>query len=94
MSLHLSSMRFAVFASLLTGLVLVSACGDDDDSAAGGPSCAELKTQVDACTTLSQSFKDSFLTTCAEPRITAACRSCLNGKVCGVTENCDRVCGK
>ncbi len=96
MSIRNSAVRHATAAIVAASFLAVGACGDDDSStsSSGGPSCAELKTQVDACTTIKQETKDAFLATCAEPRFTASCRSCLNGKLCGVTEDCDRLCGK
>jgi hypothetical protein len=66
-------------------------CGSDDGDA-DAPSCEELQTQIDACTNISQNGKDSLGPFCATA--SAACRSCLDGKLCGTTEQCDPACGK
>jgi hypothetical protein len=69
--------------------------GDDGGGDAGAneaPSCEELKTQIDACTNISQPTKDGFLGVCAE--FSAECRACLDNVLCGVTEQCDPACGK
>src|SRR5262249_4738153 len=56
------------------------------------PSCENLKAQIDACDKISQDAKDSMPAFCAG--VSEACRACLDGTLCGVTEQCDPVCGK
>ena len=73
--------------SLLACIALL-ACGDD---AAKAPSCEELQRQINTCS-FPQTTKDQFMSFCTGK--TEACRACLDGKLCGVTESCDSACGK
>lgn len=72
--------------------IVEPAAGDAGTDASTAPSCDVLQAQVDACTTLSQNSKDTFPTFCSS--ISAGCRACLDGVLCGVTEQCDSLCGK
>jgi hypothetical protein len=53
-------------------------------------SCATLQGQIDACTNVPASTKESFGPFCAAA--SAACRACLDQNLCGVTEQCDPLC--
>ncbi len=80
--------KFFVTVAVSIALGLASyACGD---SAKAAPSCADLQKQLNGCTTIKQSTKDSFGTFCGAS--SEACRSCLDGVLCGVTEQCDPQC--
>jgi hypothetical protein len=72
-------------------VALAYACGPTSGAKAA-PSCADLQSQLNACTNISQSTKDKFAGFCATAA--DACRSCLDGNLCGVTEQCDPACGK
>ena len=80
------------FVASFAFALLAIACGTSSSSAA--PTCAQLQTQINACPNFSQADKDSLGPFCASPRATDACRSCLDGHLCGVTEQCDPQCGK
>jgi hypothetical protein len=73
--------------------LLTFACGTSSSSTTA-PTCAQLQAQIDACPGFSQADKDSLGPFCASARATDACRSCLDGHLCGVTEQCDPQCGK
>ena len=69
--------------------------GSDGAPADGGkaaPTCAALEMQFDACMNVPQSVKDQLARFCATA--SEACRSCLDGTLCGTTEQCDPVCLK
>ena len=66
--------------------------GNAVDSGKTPPTCAQLQTQINACTNISQSGKDALGPFCATA--SDACRSCLDGTLCGVTSQCDPQCGK
>ncbi len=59
-----------------------------------GPSCEDLSAQYAACKNATDKQKQSFVAACQQPRITDACRRCLDGKLCGDTEACNPSCGK
>lgn len=69
------------------------ACGTSSSSTTA-PTCAQLQTQINTCPGFSQADKDSLGPFCASARATDACRSCLDGHLCGVAEQCDPQCGK
>ena len=64
------------------------------DSGKPAPTCAQLQAQINACPGFTQAQKDQLGPFCASPTATDACRSCLDGNLCGVTEQCDPQCGK
>lgn len=75
-------------------LILASGCGPGG-STASAPSCDELLTEYKTCQPVrTQGQLDTFNSFCASPRASDSCRSCLKGKLCGVTESCDPACGK
>jgi hypothetical protein len=84
-----SAMRL-LFRSAL-GL-FVFACGTSSKDDHPAPTCEQLQSQIDGCSNLPQTAKDSLGPFCA--KASEACRSCLDGKLCGVTEQCDPACGK
>ena len=86
-------MRTSTLVVTFTLGLLAFACGPSS-SATSAPTCAQLQTQINACPNFSQADKDSLGPFCASPRATDACRSCLDGHLCGVTEQCDPQCGK
>jgi hypothetical protein len=51
-----------------------------------------MKTEIDACDNISQETKDAFSKVCAG--FSEDCRACLDGTLCGVTEQCDPLCKK
>lgn len=100
--------RFVRKGAVLVACVLaLAACsggggdagsGDGNGSADGAPTCDDLQVEANGCKTSTQGEKDQFAqvaATCkSQARFTADCRKCLSGKICGVTESCDPLCGK
>ena len=67
----------------------LAACKSDTDDSA--PTCADLRAQYDACPGgHTKENSDAFDAVC--PQVSEDCRSCLDGKLCGVTEQCDSLC--
>ena len=66
--------------------------GGPADGGKSAPTCNALQTQLDACSNVSQPAKDQLARFCATA--SEACRSCLDGTLCGTTEQCDPLCGK
>lgn len=60
----------------------------------GAPSCQDLSAQYAACANATDKQKQEFVTACQQPRITEACRRCIDGKLCTDTQDCDSSCGK
>lgn len=90
--------RLGIFGILAT-LACTAGRSDNgssaDPSSATAPSCDELSEQYAACNSNAAKDKQRFLAVCTQqPRFTAPCRRCLDGKVCGDTQACDPSCGK
>ncbi len=81
--------RTSIPALAAAFVLLALACGGTTKVA---PTCAQLQTQINACATVSKFLKDNFAATCAP--LSEACRACVDGVVCGITEQCDGACGK
>ncbi|MDB4944232.1 MAG: hypothetical protein JWP97_3766 [Labilithrix sp.] len=84
-------MRLSAIVSVLTVAAIAYGCGTSNSSSSA-PSCADLQKQINACTNISQAGKDSLAPFCATA--SEDCRSCLDGTLCGVTEQCDPQCKK
>ncbi len=82
---------FAPIALAIFGLMTYG-CSSTSSTTKTPPTCAQLQTQINACTNISQAGKDLLGPFCATA--SDACRSCLDGQLCGVTEQCDPQCGK
>ncbi len=83
-----ASLAYAIVSSALV------ACGGDDktESTFGAPTCDALQKQYDACTNVSAESKANFGPFCTNA--SDDCRRCLDGTLCGTTEQCDALCKK
>ncbi len=86
------SLRGVALGALVAGFAAASAgcTGNLDAASTSVASCAELKAQIDACGSVSQTTKDAFLAQCT--KLPDSCRACFDGKLCGSTEGCERLC--
>lgn len=89
------------FRTFATVAILACTAGRSDGGSSAdpfsgtAPSCEELSEQYAACNSNAAKDKQRFVAVCTQqPRFTAACRRCLDGKVCGDTQACDASCGK